>query len=205
MLLSQAIHAGRTLRPESHQEGWPFVRVANEDDLRSDPWGAAVEAVHSPISKRNWTDATYQSDMAYFVAIQRQHFSGYFQTPANCPAAQPRGFINERRKVVSREGEYVTKDESHSLIKPLTSECALILNLAEFIEHAFYVHNWSSGECARAAESYEQGNQIVLAQTFDHYQSESLRATITERLTSAAWQRELQRRRRQTGNRTYVH
>jgi hypothetical protein len=88
MELSKAIRYGRGLRLESHQEGWPFVRIANEDSLRSDPWGAALEAVHSPIAKREWTEATYQSDMARFVELQltvpARKRRGFFAHVARC-------------------------------------------------------------------------------------------------------------------------
>jgi len=207
MKLSDAIRFGRTLRPESHQEGWPFVRVVNGDstDLYSDVWGAAVEAVHSIITHRSWTEDSYQSDMAYFVEVQRQHFDNYFRTPANCPGAASRQALGQHAPRKTKGDTYPIVYEERTSIGPVTTDCHLILNLAEFIEHGFYIHNWSSEECAQAAEYYEQGNQILVAQTFDHYQDEAVRRSVSQKLTAAAWQRELQRRNRQTGNRVYVH
>jgi hypothetical protein len=207
MKLSDAIRHGRTLRPESHQEGWPFVRVVNGEvsDLYSDVWGAALEAVHSPIAKRNWTGASYQSDMAMFVELQRQHFGNYFHTPANCPGAAARGVLAQHAKKPNHRGEFCVAREGWEMVHPVTSDCHLILNLAEFIEHAYYVHNWMTEECARAVEYYEQGQQVVVAQAFEHYQDERVRQRIGQRNVDAAWQRELQRRARRTGNRTYVH
>jgi len=205
MELSTAMRYGRTLRLESHQEGWPFVHVANEDDLRSDPWGAAVEAVHSPIVKRSWTEASYRSDMAVFVELQHHHFDRYFRTPANCPGERAQGYFRARGKVIGSDGSYAIDREERPVIKPVTSECHAIINLAEFVEHAFYIHNWTTEECAQAVEYYEQGQQVVVAQSFDHFQSEAVRSRVSEKLTAAAWQRELQRRARRTSNRAYAH
>lgn len=205
MHLSEAILYGRTLRPESHQEGWPFVRVANTDELRSDVWGAAVEAVHSPITQRSWTEATRQADMAYFCDIQRQHFGNYFRTPANCPGAQPREALGQHAPRKTTGNTYSVKYEEQIRIGPVTSDCKLILSLAEFVEHAFYIHNWSSDDCAQAVAYYEQGQQILVAQSFDHYQSETVRSRVSQKLTAVAWRRELQRRARRTGNRVYAH
>jgi hypothetical protein len=208
MKLSEAILYGRTLRPESHQEGHPFVRVVNGEttDLYSDVLGAAVEAVHSPIIKRDWTDASYQSDMACFVDVLHQHFGQYFRTAANCPGAKQRHYADAHARITSsRSGEYVVEHEGRQVVGAVTSDCRLILNLAQFVEHAFYIHNWSSEKCAEAVEYYEQGQSVLVAQSFDHYQDEGLRANISQRLTAVAWQRELQRRQRRTGNRVHVH
>jgi hypothetical protein len=207
MQLSQAIRVGRELRPESHQEGHPFVHVVNPAtiDLYSDVWGAAVEAVHSPIAKRSWTEASYQADMAAFVELQRQHFGNYFRTPANCPGEKARGVFAQHAKKPDQQGRYVVAREGWEMVHPVTSDCHLILNLAEFVEHAFYIHNWTSEDCAQAVEYYEQGRQVLVARSFDHYQHESVRRRTSEKLTAAAWQRELQRRAQRTGNRTYVH
>lgn len=207
MKLSEAIRIGRSLRPESHQEGHPFVRVVNGDttDLYSDVWGAAVEAVYSPIIRRNWTETSRQVDMAYFDDILHQHFDHYFRTPANCPGAAPRSYTKARERIINRHGETVVEGEQMKSIGPVTSDCRSILNLAQFVEHAFYIHGWSSEDCAQAVEYYEQGNQILVTQSFDHYQDESLRRTISTRQSRVAWQRELQRRQRATGNRVYVH
>ena len=206
MKLSEAIRFGRTLRPESHQAGHPFVRVANEDDLRSDPLGAAVEAAHSPIVNRSWTDTTYETDMAVFDELLHRYFDTYFHTSANCPGADPRKYVRAgARMTSSRKGEYVIGSEHEQAIGAITTDCRLVLNLAQFVEHAFYVHNWTTEECAQAIEYYEQGQRVVVAQSFEHYQDESVRRATSAKLTDAAWQRELQRRQHQTGNRVYVH
>lgn len=205
MRLSDAIKFGRTLRLESHQQGEPFVRVANTDELRSDVWGAAVEAVHSLIAKRSWTAETRQSDMAYFCDIQRQHFGEYFKTPAVCPGAAPRNYMTEGVRIVNRHGHYVREGEKQKRLGPITSDCHLILNLAEFVEHAFYAHNWTSEEVAQAVELSEKGRELVVAQTFEHHQDEALRRTIAQRVVAEARQREVRRYQLRTGNRTYIH
>lgn len=204
MKLSEAIKYGRALRPESHQ-GDPFVRVVNEDDLRSDVWGAAVEAVHSLISKRSWTAATRESDMAHFVELQQHHFGAYFKMAAFCPGAQPRGYVDEGIKIVNRHAEYVRKGEEGKHIGPVTNDCQHVVHLAGFVEHVFYVHNWTSEEVAQAIQWYEQQQAIVVAQTFEHYQAESLRRNIGQRVVAEMRQREMKRHRQSIGNRTYVH
>jgi hypothetical protein len=210
MKLSEAILYGRTLRPESHQEGHPFVRVLGDnglnDELRSDVWGAAVEAVHSLIAKRSWTDATYQADMAYFIELQQRYFGDYFKLPAICPGASPRPYVQQGARMTGdRQGSYVIEGEKQRALGPITDQCPHVVHLAGFVEHAFYVHNWSSEQVAQAVEWYEQQQQIVVAQTFEHYQDESLRQSIAQRVVAQARQREMARHQRRNGNRSYVH
>jgi hypothetical protein len=204
MKLSEAIRIGRAFRPESHQ-GDPFVRVANADDLFSDVWGAATEAVHSLVAKRPWTEATRGADIEYFREVQRKYFGKYFQMPAICPGARPRTCVEEGRRIVNRRGECKTEGERALDIGPITSECRGVVHLAGFVEHVFYAHNWSSEQVAQAVEWYESQQPILIAQTFEHYQSESLRQTIGQREVLAARQREIARHQRASNYRHYVN
>lgn len=195
MKLSEAIKIGSSLRPESHQG--PFCRIANLETLASDVWGAACEAVHSLVAKRNWDKldpASYDADIEYLRGIQQKYFADYFKMPATCPGAQPRNYIQEGVRVVNRRGEYVREGERQKSLPPVTSACPSVTNLAELIEHIFYVHNWSREECAQAVEWYEEARDgSLLIRNFAHYQAESLRQQISQRVNLAARQRERQR------------
>lgn len=204
MKLSEAIRIGRTFRPESHQ-GDPFVRVANLDELLSDVWGAACEAVHSLVAKRPWTEATRGADVEYVREVQQKYFGRYFKLPAICPGARPRTCVEEGRRIINRMGECKTEGERALDIGPITSECRGIVHLAGFVEHVFYAHNWSSEQVAQAVEWHENQQAIRIAQTFEHYQSDSLRRTIGQREVLAARQREIARHQRASSHRHYVY
>src|SRR5687768_136613 len=93
MKLSEAILIGITFRAEARNG--PFTRVANTEELRSDVWGAACEAVHSLIAKRNWNKDNpheYGSDVESLRQIQQKYFAEYFGMPATCPGANPRRY-----------------------------------------------------------------------------------------------------------------
>lgn len=205
MKLSEAIRTGRTFRPESHQ-GDPFVRIANLDDLASDVWGAAVEAVHSLIAKRNWTAETRDADMAYFCDIQMRYFAEYFRMAAVCPGVSAGSYAEAGGRMTGdKRGSYVIEGEHLKSIGAVTSECRTVAHLAGFVEHAFYAHNWTSDQVADAVQWYEEQQSILIAQNFEHYQSEELRRIIAQRVTAEARQREIARHYRSNGNRTYVH
>lgn len=203
MRLSEAIRIGRQLRPETHQ-GEMFVRLANLDELGSDVWGAACEAVHSPVSKRSWTEATLNSDRNYAAEILQKYFGHYWKMPANCPGAKRLGLIHSRGRFVdSGQAEFVVEPGSEvEVFGGLTTACEHVLSLGQFIGHAFYVHNWSSEQCAENVEWYENVSVPIIA-PFEHYQNESLRQQIAQRVVMDARIREYKRRQQQTGNRVY--
>lgn len=201
MLLSEAIRQGSQIRGESHQG--PFVRVANSDELLSDVWGAACEAVHSLVAKRNWNksnDAEYRSDIAYLKEIQEKYFADYFKSPATCPGANPGIYFEGGGRFTGRTiaglNDVAIEGERTKSLPALTNVCSRVTNVAEFIEHAFYVHNWTREECAKAAEWYEQQSPIKVVQEFEHYQDNSVQRRVAERLTAAARLRERQRHAR---------
>lgn len=205
MKLSEAIRTGSALRGESHDG--PFARIANTDELRSDVWGAACEAVYSLIAKRRWDRSTplaqlaYSSDIEALREIQEKYFAAYFKMPAVCPGAKSRSYIESggrfTGRVVHGLNEVAIEGERNKSIGGITTACPSITNLAELIEHAFYVHNWSREECAQAAEWYEEiGGMSMIERNFEHYQDETLRRRISEKLTTVARQRELQRHQR---------
>lgn len=208
MLLSEAIRRGSQLRGESHQG--PFVRVANSDELLSDVWGAACEAVHSLVAKRNWNkskldafateNAEYRSDIAYLKEIQEKYFTEYFKSPATCPGARP-GIYSEgggrfTGRTVAGLNDVAIEGERTKSLPALTNACARVTNVAEFVEHAFYVHNWTREEVAKAVEWYEQQTPIKVVQGFEHYQDNAVQRRVAQRLTAIARERERQRRSR---------
>lgn len=198
MKLSEAIKTGSTFRAESHQG--PFVRIANTEELRSDVWGAACEAVYSLIAKRNWDKSNkleYDKDIEALREIQQKYFAAYFKMPATCPGAQPRRYTNEGVRIVNGLGHTVREGEKREALPAITTICPAITNLAELIEHMFYVHNWTREECAEAAEWYENQEPLLMVRNFDHYQDEGLRKRISEQLTAKARLRERARHSRQ--------
>jgi hypothetical protein len=201
MLLSEAINNGSQLRGESHDG--PFVRIANTEEIRSDVWGAACEAVHSPIAKRNWNKSdklSYDTDIEALREIQEKYFGPYFKMPATCPGAQSRIYSQAGGRYTGRVihglNEVAIEHERQRSLGPITSACQSVTNLAEFIEHAFYVHNWLREECARACAWYEQQSAIQVVQNFEHFQDVSVQQRVNHRLTVAARERERQRHAR---------
>ncbi len=200
MLLSEAITYGSTLRKESHDG--PFVRIANTEELRGDVWGAACEAVHSLVAKRNWNKAdadSYARDIEYLRQIQQQYFADYCTKPATCPGAKPRTYAEAGGRFTGRVAqglnEVAIEGERQRSIAGITTACPAVTNLAELIEHMFYVHNWAREECGQAVHWYEEvGGMSEVERNFEHYQSVQLRQSISQRLTTIARQREQQRR-----------
>lgn len=216
MRLGEAIRIGSELRGESrgvvvdgelHHD--PFVRIANTDELRSDPWGAACEAVHSLVAKRNWNRANeleYASDIEYMREIQQKYFARYFSMRANCPGAKQRIFAEGggrfTGRVIGGLNEVAIEGERSKAIGGITDACPAATSLAELIEHVYYVHNWSREECAQAVDWYEEVNGMSeIERNFEHYQNATLRQNISQRLAAVARQREYQRRERQRGAR----
>lgn len=205
MKLSEAISIGITFRPEAH--GGPFVRIANTEELRSDPWGAACEAVHSLVAKRNWDKSNrlkYDSDIEYLRETQQKYFADYFKMPATCPGARPRNYSQAGGRFTGRitQGlnEFAVEREIGKSLPAITTACPSITNLAELLEHMFYVHNWSREECAQAVKWYEEQASPLLVENFTHYQDEALRQQQSYQLSLAARERERVRRSR---NRSY--
>lgn len=201
MKLSEAIRYGASLRGESRSG--PFIRVANSDDLLSDVYGAACEAVYSLIAKRNWNkddELEYRSDIAALREVQEKYFPHYFRMPANCPGAQTREFKHAggrfSGRVVHGENEFIIEKEKTQIVGGLTTACSLVINLAELVEHMFYVHNWTREECAQAVEWYEEQSAPLIVQNFTHYPDNALLKQRGRRLTDTAIARHRQRRSR---------
>lgn len=199
MKLSEAILIGCGFRGESHQG--PFVRIANTEELVSDVWGAACEAVHSLVAKRNWgksDERGYGADIEYLRDVQQRYFAEYFRMPATCPGAEPRAYTEAGGRFTGRttQGvpEFAIERERGNVLGAVTSACPAITNLAELVEHMFYLHNWSREECAQAVDWYEQARDgSLLMRNFTHYQDETVRQAQSYRLNLAARQRERQR------------
>lgn len=205
MLLSEAIRIGSTFRGEAHVPRSPFVRVANSDELLSDVWGAACEAVYSLIAKRNWNkdnELEYASDIEALREIQQKHFGDYFKKPAFCPGAQPRIISHAggrfSGRVVGGLNEFVVERERAETIQGVTDICPAIINLAEVTEHMFYVHNWTREECAQGVEYFEQGAVEQVVQSFEHYQDSAVIKRTSQRLIAAAVARNQQRLQRRS-------
>lgn len=201
MKLSEAIRIGITFRDEAHDG--PFVRIANTGELRSDPWGAACEAVYSLIAKRNWNKSdrlSYESDIEALREIQQKYFAEYFKMPATCPGARPRYYAKGGGRFTGRMvgglNEVAIEGEHKQSLPAITSACPSVTNLAELLEHMFYVHNWSREECAEACEWYEQRQGQLIVQNFEHYQDNAVQRRIAQKLTVVARQREQQRHQR---------
>lgn len=205
MLLSDAIRYGSILRGESHSG--PFTRIANTDELRSDVYGAACEAVHSPVAKRNWSADTRDSDIEYLREIQRKYFSRYFEIAVTCPGAQSRQYSagggRFTGRVVGGLNEVAIEGEQVRAIGAVTTACPSITNFAEYLEHAYYVHNWSREQCAQAAGYIEYGDAFSLIRHFEHYQDLSVQRRMNQKLTAVARERERQRHLRRTQRRAY--
>lgn len=206
MRLSEAINIGSTFRGETHVPCSPFIRVANSDELLSDVWGAACEAVFSPIAKRNWDKANeseYRSDIAALKEIQEKYFAEYFKSPAVCPGAKERqvakGGGRFTGRVVGGLNEFIVERERYETYGGITTVCPAIANLAELTEHMFYVHNWTRGDCAEAIGGYEQyGSTSIIERYFEHYRDNALMKQAAQRLTAAAVTRHQQRLQRKS-------
>ena len=201
MKLSEAIKIGITFRREGRSG--PFTRVANSDELLSDVWGAACEAVHSLVAKRNWSSDTRSSDIEYVREIQEKYFADYFRMPATCPGAKPRPYSAAggrfTGRVIQGLNEFVIEgEEQYESIGAVTTACPSIINLAELIEHMFYVHNWTREECAQACEWYEQQSAPLIVQNFEHYRDNAAMKRAAQRLTAAAITRHQQRQQRKS-------
>lgn len=203
MLLSEAILIGSTFRGESHVRCSPFVRIANTGELRSDVWGAACEAVYSLIAKRNWNKSdqlSYDSDIEALREIQEKYFSAYFKMPATCPGAARREFKHAggrfSGRVIRGENEFIIEKEKTQVLGGLTTACSLVINLAELVEHCFYVHNWTREECAQAVEWYEEQSAPLIVENFIHYQDSTLLKQRGQRLTNTAIGRYRERKSR---------
>jgi len=205
MNLSEAIMIGRSLRPETHQ-GEMFSRLANLDTLGSDVWGAASEAVHSQVAKRDWTEGTLSADREYASHILEKYFSRYWRMPAICPGAKPLSLTEGGGRVINARGEYKIEGERERIIGTLTTACREVVSLGQLIGHMFYVHNWTSHECAQAVKWYEEMKQPIMPATFfDHHQEESVRRSIAQQVVRDARQREIQRHQRVSSHRVYGH
>lgn len=205
MRLSEAISIGSTFRGESHVSCSPFIRIANTGALHSDVWGAACEAVFSPIAKRNWNkdnESEYRSDIAALKEVQEKYFADYFKMPAICPGAQPRRYSKGAGRftgrVVGGLNEFVVEREYPKTLGGITTACSLVANLAELVEHMFYIHNWTREECAQAVEWYEEQSAPLIVQNFEHFQDNAVLKRTSARLTAAAIERQLQRRLRKS-------
>jgi hypothetical protein len=202
MLLSEAIIYGSTLRPESHQG--PFIRIANTGELASDVYGAACEAVYSIITKeRNWNEknkSEYRSDIEFLREILHRHFERYFQIAVTCPGAKPGSYSEGAGRftgrVVGGLNDVAIEGERVKAMPAITTACPSIVNFAEYLEHAFYVHGWSREQCAQAAEHVEHGDARQLVTIFEHYQDSAVQRRTAQRLTAVARERELQRHTR---------
>jgi hypothetical protein len=193
MKLFDAIRYGATLRGEHHVPCSPFIRVANSDELLSDVYGAACEAVYSLIAKRNWDKSdplSYAADIEALREIQQKYFAQYFHMPANCSGAQQRQFNHAggrfSGRVINGENEFIIEKEKTQIVGGVTSDCSLILNLAELVEHSYYAHNWTREECAQAVEWYEQQSAPLIAQNFTHYSDSTILKHRGVRMTNAA-------------------
>lgn len=203
MKLSEAIRVGSTFRGEHHVPCSPFIRVANSDDLLSDVYGAACEAVHSLIAKRNWDKSdplSYSADIEALREIQEKYFADYYRMPANCPGAAPRPYSLARGhftgRVVNGMNDFAIDAEKFKTLGGVTTACPSIINLAELVEHMFYVHNWTREECAQAVEWYEQQSAPLIVQNFEHYSDSALLRHRGARMTDAAVTRYRERKSR---------
>jgi hypothetical protein len=172
MKLSEAIINGSTLRPESHQER--FCWMDNADELRSDAWGAACEAVQPAVARFNWRDkAVFSRSMDALRAVQHQYFEPYFHMPAQCPGSQQR-FLKAGGRIISNRGDGVIKvydeGQEEGNLGGITSECDRVTQMAGMVDHLFYAHGWSREQVAEVVKWYEETrSQGVFLRSFKHY------------------------------------
>lgn len=195
MKLSEAIKFGSSLRPESHQER--FCNVENRG-LCSDAWGAACEAVQPAVAKFNWNPRDrfkFESAMDALRAIQQHYFKEYWSMPAQCPGATQR-FVRQGAVTIGRTVVELDNQQSET-VGAITSECDKVEHMAGMVDHLFYAHNWSREQVAQVVEWYEETrSKAALVHNFQHYQNESLRYAIQQRLSQAQLTRAMQRRKR---------
>lgn len=183
MKLSEAILIGCGLRPESHRDR--FCRTDNDGILRSDPWGAACEAIMPTVVEFNWDTkdkVKLNSTMEAFRAIQLHYFSDYWKMPAVCPGARQE-LIKQGGRIVNHDGKAQLKvyDQGAKAIRiGITSECDKVEHLAGMVDHLFYRHNWSREQVGEAVKWYEETRTLG---TFQHHQSPSIAELIRQRLT----------------------
>lgn len=170
MRLSEAIKIGSRLRPESHQER--FCRTLNDGILRSDAWGAAIEAVMPTVVDFNWDSRDrfkFENSMHAFRAIQHQYFGEYFRMPAECPGSQQR-FVRAGGRIINRKGEIKIDGAEVGNLGGITSECELVEQMAGMVDHLFYRHRWSREQVAEVVEWYENTRlQSAITRNFAHY------------------------------------
>lgn len=175
MKLSEAIREGAKLRPESHQDR--FCRMANDETLRSDAWGAAIEAVMPTVIEFNWDVRDrfkFENSMHAFRAVQQHYFKEYFEMPAQCPGSQQR-FLRMGGRIINNRGDqphikiYERGAEAGNL-GGITSECDKVEQMAGMVDHLFYAHGWNREQVAEVVEWYENTRmQSAITQNFAHY------------------------------------
>jgi hypothetical protein len=177
MKLSTAIFEGSKLRPEAPHNGSGdrFVRVEPTGELRSDPWGAACEAVQPAVAKFNWNHRDlfkYAAAKDALCAVQDHYFEHYWQLPAQCPGSEQR-FVKVGGRVVRQNGQESLKTYDDYAVTEnaggITSECDKVQHLAGMVDHLFYMHGWSREKVAEAVASYEQiRTAAAIAVNFSH-------------------------------------
>lgn len=187
-LLSEAIREGRTLRPEGRER---FDYIANHDELRSDPWGAACEAVQPAVAHFNWQSKDkhkLDSAMAALNAIQHHYFDRYWQMPARCPGAtQP--YLEAGGRIINRKGEVAVTEGKTGDLGGVTSECDKVEQMAGMVDHLFYAHRWSTEQVIEAVQWYEQTRSMaILGQAFQHYRNPASATATNYKLTQQALQ-----------------
>lgn len=187
MRLSEALKQGIKLRPRVGPLGerFSYVETTEGRELRSDIWGAAVEAVMPTVADFNWNRldvfAFYRTNDA-FRAIQKHYFADYFDPvimPARCPGANTKA-VHVGGRVIRRHGkpdQLKTYDDfAHVDQRSVTSECVKVQHLAGLIDHMYHKHRILAEDIAQFVEDYENAKdmgvkqQSVVNQNFNHYQ-----------------------------------
>lgn len=174
MKLSEALKFGISLRGEHHQNdlfSGRFVRVNGE--LRSDAWGAAIEAIMPTVKDFNWDSkdpVKRERAMEAFRAIQQHYFRSYQQMPAQCPGATQK-WVAAGGRVIDGKGNYKIEGERLVDIGGVTSECDKVEHMYGMVDHLFYAHGWSREKVAEMVEWYESTrSNAALFVNFKHYQ-----------------------------------
>jgi hypothetical protein len=180
MNLSTAIRHGATLRPEAPHNGSGdrFCRITNTGELRSDAWGAAIEAMFPRVAQFNWNHRDpfkYKSAKDAFCALQDQYFERYWQLPAQCPGSEQR-FQKVGGRIIRQNGRETLKTYDDYAVTEntggVTSECDRVQHLAGMVDHLYYMHGWSREKIADAVESYEQmRSAAAIIANFSHSSS----------------------------------
>jgi len=192
MKLSQAITHGATLRGESpHGEaGDRFVWITNTDELRSDAWGAACEAVQPGVARFNWRDRyQYERSMDALRAVQHHYFRDYFNPdkyPVICPGSQ-QNFIAMGGRIVGEKNDQPVikiyeRGQTTGNLGGVTSECDRVVQMAGMVDHLFYAHGWSREQIAEVVHWYET-NKSLRGVVFNHYQSPAMAKAVQQGLT----------------------